>query len=396
MHEGTILPESPLASLLTSAEVQARQQSFEARRGLLRTNPALYISRTRLAIRQIPLFVNERMLRRLAGWAIKAFNNDVKQGRRSKLTLEELKEPENAMGQTAPKKGEEKANAKAAAASAAAAAAEEHDDDDEEEDDDDAPAGADKTKKKKKAFFKQPSKVKQAKILRQEDRVDPLTGQKRSKGYGFVELNSHADALRVVRWANANDDVFDLFRTWWIEDLKSQIERLKADPKSEEGGKDAKVKASKKGAEPLDRDSTETRLKRLQEKLVELEAEEKKATAATATAGKGGSNKAASAAASTKRQGKTLIIEFSIENAMTVKRREEKADKSREREKKRKRVAEDQEGGDEEDDAAQEKLMKKQEQAQAQEEANKKAERNPFGSMIGKKRKIAKARKGGK
>lgn len=369
--------------------MQARQSSFEARRNLLRTNPALYISRTRLAIRQIPLFVNERMLRRLAGWAIKAFNNEVKQGRRTKLTLDELREPEDVLGSKAGKK---------AAAAADQEAAQEEGMEEGSDEEHDGPEGQTAKKKKKKAFFKQPSKVKQAKILRQDDRVDPLTGQKRSKGYGFLELNSHADALRVVRWANANDEVFNLFRTWWIEDLKSQIERLKGDDgkAASEGTKDGAKpsKASKKSKDSIivDKES-ETRLKRLQEKLAELEAEEKRA----ASASKGPSS-ASAAAASTKRQGKTLIIEFSIENAMTVKRREEKAEKSRERDRKRKRAAEEEaeqeehgDGDDDDGDAEQETLMKEQEGNGA-----KKQERNHFGSMIGKKRKMAKQKKGGK
>ena len=38
--------------------------------------------------------------------------------------------------------------------------------------------------------------VRQAKIVRQADRVDAVTGKGRSKGYGFLELGAHADALR--------------------------------------------------------------------------------------------------------------------------------------------------------------------------------------------------------
>lgn len=64
------------------------------------------------------------------------------------------------------------------------------------------------------------SRVRQSKILRQADRVDPLTGLGRSKGYGFLELGCHADALRVLRWANANRDVGALFRGWWREALE--------------------------------------------------------------------------------------------------------------------------------------------------------------------------------
>lgn len=311
-----ILPDSPLAASLVAADLQARQDSFEARRNLLRTNPSLYISRTRLAIRQIPLFVSEGMLRRLAGWAIKAFNTDVKAGKRSKLTLDELREPVDALGA----------------------------------------APVPKSEKSKSQLKKEQSKVRQAKILRQEDRVDLLTGQKRSKGYGFLELNSHADALRVIRWANANNEVHKLFHRWWIEALKAYIATA-----GEKASKDAEDQA---------------RTKRMKEKLKELEAEDEEKVAG--------------------RQGKTLIIEFSIENAVTVKRRSEKVEKHRQLQNKRKRDAEDEsgeEGGQEEEDVTAE------DSAEAmtidEKTEDKKASRNPLGSMIGKKRRLAKQKRGG-
>lgn len=305
-----ILPDSPLAASLVTADVQARQESFEARRGLLRTNPSLYVSRTRLAIRQIPLYVSEGMLRRLAGWAMKAFNNDVKAGKRSKLTLDELREPVDALGAVP----------------------------------------ATQTEKSKSQLKKEQSKVKQVKILRQDDRVDLLTGQKRSKGYGFLELNSHADALRVIRWANANNDVHKLFHRWWIEALKAYIAT-------------AEEKASKDGEE-------QARTKRMKEKLKELEAEDEDKVAG--------------------RQGKTLIIEFSIENALTVKRRAEKVEKVRQKETKRKRDAEEAEEDEESAEEADVSMA-----VETPKEEDKKESRNQLGSMIGKKRRLAKQKRGG-
>lgn len=248
------------------------------------------------------------MLRRLAGWAIKAFNNDVKAGKRSKLTLDELREPVDALG-TVP---------------------------------------APKVEKSKSQLKKDQSKVRQVKLLRQEDRVDILTGQKRSKGYGFLELNSHADALRVVRWANANNEVHKLFHRWWIEALKAYIAT-------------AEEKASKDAEE-------QARTKRMKEKLKELEGEDEEKA--------GG------------RQGKTLIIEFSIENAITVKRRAEKVEKVRQRETKRKRDAED-----EEVEEGEEQVPEPEALMVVDEEQNKKDSRNQLGSMIGKKRRLAKQKR---
>lgn len=254
------------------------------------------------------------MLRRLAGWAIKAFNTDVKAGKRSKLTLDELREPVDALGA--------------------------------------APVA--KSEKSKSQLKKEQSKVRQVKILRQDDRVDLLTGQKRSKGYGFLELNTHADALRVIRWANGNNEVHKLFHRWWIEALKAYIAT-------------AEEKASKDSED-------QARTKRMKEKLKALEAEDEDKI--------GG------------RQGKTLIIEFSIENAVTVKRRAEKVEKVRQRENKRKREAEEdqEEESNDEDGDENQASMAVEEPAQTEE---KKETRNHLGSMIGKKRKLAKQKRGG-
>jgi nucleolar protein 4 len=115
--------------------------------------------------------------------------------------------------------------------------------------------------------------VKQAKVVRQQERVDPVTGKGRSKGYGFIEMNTHADALRVLRWANNNANVGPLFEGWWTEELKDLIKQ--------ENGKETK---------------DDVRLKRLKEEL----------------------EKGTSGA---KRSRGSLIVEFSIENVQVVQRR---------------------------------------------------------------------------
>ncbi|GAA5895148.1 mRNA-binding ribosome biosynthesis protein NOP4 [Sporobolomyces salmoneus] len=270
MREGVIFPSWAIAKTLSAADMDARQSSFDARKGLLRSNPSLYISRTRLSVRQIPLYVTDGMMKRLANHALKQFQIDMKAGLQKPFTPEELAWVEDASGAKEPEK----------------------------------------TERKKGVPL---SRVRQAKILRQSDRVDPLTGLGRSKGYGFLELGTHADALRVLRWANANKDVNRLFRVWWREALEKMIDQVeKGEGKV---GKEVKVKEK------------EERLKRLQEKMTELEEEEriaeekasKREAAGKAATGEGG------------RSSKCLIIEFSIENAVTTKRRAEKADRSREK-----------------------------------------------------------------
>lgn len=136
-----------------------------------------------------------------------------------------------------------------------------------------------------------PSRVRQAKILRQTDRVDPLTGLGRSKGYGFLELGSHADALRVLRWANANRDVGALFRGWWRETLEKLIEK----EESPEGPKTGKGTSAKDRAE------------RLKEKMAELIEEEEAAKGKMARSQSKG--RAAVTESSNSRNAKCLIIE---------------------------------------------------------------------------------------
>lgn len=173
--------------------------------------------------------------------AIRAFNKEVKDGSRDPLTPDELSEP-----------------------TAAA---------DEEEDVklESGKRGVPKSRGKGKTKLGRDTGVKQAKIVRQADRVDPVTGKGRSKGYGFLELTKHADALRVLRWANNNSEVGRLFEEWW----KSELGDL--------------LKIEKKKSEKDD-----VRLKRIKDELEK--------------------------GAPVKSRG-TLVVEFSIENVQVVQRR---------------------------------------------------------------------------
>ena len=218
-----ITANSPAADLLPAEELEKRTNSFNARRNLLKTNPSLYVSKTRLSIRQIPVGVTEYMLKRLANYAIREFEKEVGRGEREPLDTTEVEEEEVA----------EKAKEKG----------------------------------------KNGQKVKQAKIVRESNKVDVLTGKGKSRGYGFLELHKHEDALRVLRWANNNGAVGDLWDEWW----KSEVEEL---IKKEKGnGEDGAV-----------------RLKKLKEE----------------TQREGSRWKAAK---------KTLIAEFSIENVQVTERR---------------------------------------------------------------------------
>ena len=218
------MANSPAADSLSAEELEKRTNSFNARRNLLKTNPSLYVSKTRLSVRQIPIGVTEYMLKRLANYAIREFEEEVRRGEREPLNPAEMEEDVAEEG------------------------------------------GANKWKKRGQ-------KVKQAKIVRESSKVDALTGKGKSRGYGFLELHRHEDALRVLRWTNNNRRTGDLWDGWW----KSEVQEL---IKKEKGG-------GEEGA---------TRLQKLKEET-EREGARWKTTK------------------------KTLIAEFSIENVQVTERR---------------------------------------------------------------------------
>ena len=181
-------------------------------------------------------------MKRLALHSIKAFNTEVKQNMRDPLDIDELE------------------NDKTASLS-------------KEGDDDAGPP-------KKKKFKGKESAVKQTKIVRQAERVDPITGKGKSKGYGFVEMHKHSDALKFLRWVNNNREAGVLFSgSWWKEEVESL---LKAEKTKDEKSRD------------------EMRMKKLREEIESIN-------------GDGDGSK--------KKSKGTLIVEFSIENAQVVQRR---------------------------------------------------------------------------
>ena len=164
------MPASAKAAELHRSDLEARQSSFEARKALLRSNPALFVSRTRLSIRQLPLHVDEKQLKAAALHGIRAYAKEAKAGLREPLTADERADdvPDPVIAK-------------------------------------DEPAAS------KRAKLRATAKVRQAKILRQADRVDTSSGLGRSRGCGFLELRSHADAIRVARWLNASEAATALF-----------------------------------------------------------------------------------------------------------------------------------------------------------------------------------------
>ncbi|QSL65514.1 hypothetical protein MERGE_002827 [Pneumocystis wakefieldiae] len=89
LNEGYIDPKSPLYELLSETDRNMRNQSLIQRKKLLEKNPSLYISLTRLSIRNIPKDISDKELKALAREACLNFAKEVKENKRMPLTREE-------------------------------------------------------------------------------------------------------------------------------------------------------------------------------------------------------------------------------------------------------------------------------------------------------------------
>jgi len=247
LREGVPFPTSPLVHQLSETEIERRMKSFSIRRAQLSTNPSLHVSKTRLAVHQLPLFVTDKMLKRLALHAVRTFQEEVKSGSRRDLNVDEKEDTTTSF------------NVKQ------------------------------KTDGKKRP---PPSIVVQSKVVRQNERIDPLTGWGRSRGYGFLEMRSFQHALKVFRWANGNKNVFELLVQWWRDELKSEKDKLDADRS----------------------DEAKLRSKRISSALENIESRSKSEAR------------------------NVLRIEFSIENITTVRKRVLRQEQARERASKRRKV----------------------------------------------------------
>ncbi|KAI9346456.1 hypothetical protein BDR26DRAFT_916429 [Obelidium mucronatum] len=158
IKEGVIFPNSKEADGILPTELSRRQKSYTERKRLLASNPNLYLSRTRLSIRNLNLKVTEDALKRAGVLSVKRFWEEVK-GRKRKGLEEEVLEEDKAEGHK--------------------------------------PPGPDRS-----------VKVAKCKIMLDVTKVDPVTKKGRSKGFGFLEFYTHTDALACLRYLNANPRVF--------------------------------------------------------------------------------------------------------------------------------------------------------------------------------------------
>lgn len=160
LSEGTVPSNSPIYDTLSQSEIKMREDSAKQRQSLIKSNPTLHLSLTRLSVRNLPRSTTSKNLKALAREAVVGFAKDVKAGVRRQLSKEELS-----------RGGEEMQEAERA------------------------------RKSKGKGI------VKQAKIVfegREGGKVAEDSGAGRSRGYGFIEYSSHRWALMGLRWLNGH------------------------------------------------------------------------------------------------------------------------------------------------------------------------------------------------
>lgn len=166
LSEGTVPSNSPLYDKLAPSEIKMRDDSAKQRQALMKSNPSLHISLTRLSIRNIPRSITSKDLKALAREAVVGFAKDVKTGNRRQLSKEELARGGDEMKE------------------------------------------AERVRKAKGKGI-----VTQAKIVyegREGGKVAEDSGAGRSRGYGFVEYVSHRWALMGLRWLNGHAVGLDL------------------------------------------------------------------------------------------------------------------------------------------------------------------------------------------
>ncbi|KAJ3208980.1 RNA recognition motif-containing protein [Dinochytrium kinnereticum] len=159
LKEGAIFAKSDAAIGVNPAELEKRQKSFTERRRLLESNPNLFISKTRLSVRNLGPKVTDAGLKRVAILAVKRFWDEVSEGTRKGLEKEVI--------------------------------------DEEIEEGHEKPSST------------RQIKLTQVKLMKDKENLDAKTKKPQSKGFGFIEFGSHADALTCLRWLNNNPLGFD-------------------------------------------------------------------------------------------------------------------------------------------------------------------------------------------
>ncbi|RKO98890.1 hypothetical protein CXG81DRAFT_15319, partial [Caulochytrium protostelioides] len=146
IREGVIFPNSDAAADTPPAELEKRQRNYAERKILLKKNPNMYVSRSRLSLQNLDPRLTDRQLKQLVVFAVYRYQIEIAAGQRAPLEAHVAKEYET-----------------------------------------------DKAAAKTKAII---------------DKIVALNGLKalalygRSKGFGFVQVNDHPSAICALRWLN--------------------------------------------------------------------------------------------------------------------------------------------------------------------------------------------------
>lgn len=186
LSEGNIPSNSPLYNQLVASEIKMREDSARQRQNLIKGNPSLHLSLTRLSIRNLSHNITSKTLKALARKAVVGFATEVKTGIRQPISKEEVSR------------------------------------------------GGHILKEAEKAYrAKGKGIVKQAKVVfegREGQKVTETSGAGRSRGYGFIEYTSHRWALMGLRWLNGRGvkDIFEQDQDLEItrEEFKDKKKRL--------------------------------------------------------------------------------------------------------------------------------------------------------------------------
>ena len=184
-------------------------------------------------------------------------------------------------------------------------------------------------------------------------------------------MKSFNDALKVIRWANANKSVGKLLAEWWKDDLSQQVDRIATQIHTK--------------TQTLEQMKAGTEADQLKEEIAELATRRQRLRAKATELSEAGE------ASEGKERGGMLMIEFAIENVVTTKKRADKLKAMKESGERRK-VREEQDAVAKQQDAEE---KRRQAQAARKIEAEKNKPKGfAHGHVIGKKRKERKARRG--
>jgi nucleolar protein 4 len=183
VKEGVVFANSKEAVGVSASEMSKRVKSYQERKRLLETNPNLFISKTKLSVRNLLGGVDEKGLKRVGILAVMRFREEVEKGDRPALEKEVVEE-EKEEGREEPVGNRRIVVTKAKVLL-------------------DLDKGAASGAGKGKVKGGKPVAVKGGKKDADGKPVKP-----KSKGYGFIEFESHADALCCLRWLNNNPFAF--------------------------------------------------------------------------------------------------------------------------------------------------------------------------------------------